>query len=153
VLTPVTNKQALLHPLQRNYRFFFIFVVSTTLLCVYVFAFSAVNIKLIMRDRHREGKSASVPKAMSVSPVSVLLMAYTFLAIFFTGGLSVLHSVFITKNQVMLAFRLDLPSSRFCSYVWSSLLSVRILVWSTWAYLSRSLLHWQAVVLHSVFIT
>ncbi|XP_039854930.1 probable protein S-acyltransferase 7 isoform X2 [Panicum virgatum] len=36
---------------KRNYRFFFMFVSSTTLLCIYVFAFCWVNIKRIM-DMH-----------------------------------------------------------------------------------------------------
>ncbi|KAE8668485.1 hypothetical protein F3Y22_tig00112305pilonHSYRG00066 [Hibiscus syriacus] len=59
-----------------NYRFFFMFVTSETLLCIYVFSMSAFYIQVLMDDNHR-----TVWEAMKESPQSVVLMAYCFVAL------------------------------------------------------------------------
>uniref|UniRef100_A0A0C9S484 S-acyltransferase n=1 Tax=Wollemia nobilis TaxID=56998 RepID=A0A0C9S484_9CONI len=78
----------------RNYRFFFMFVFSTTLLCIYVFSFCWVYIKKIMAAEH-----CSVWKAMSKTPASIVLIVYTFIAVWFVGGLTVFHLYLISTNQ------------------------------------------------------
>ncbi|KAA8542079.1 hypothetical protein F0562_023231 [Nyssa sinensis] len=78
----------------RNYRFFFMFVFSTTLLCIYVFGFCWVYIKRIMDSKH-----TSVWKAMTKTPASIVLIIYTFIAVWFVGGLSVFHLYLISTNQ------------------------------------------------------
>eukprot|EP01018_Ginkgo_biloba_P025666 Gb_16110 [translate_table: standard] len=78
---------------QRNYRFFFMFVSSSTLLCIYVFAMSALYIKFLMDD------DRTIWEAMRHSPASVILMVYTFIAVWFVGGLSLFHLYLISTNQ------------------------------------------------------
>jgi hypothetical protein len=83
--------------LQRNYRFFFMFVSSTTVLCIYVFAFCWVNLRRIM-DTHQ----CKIGRALLKSPISGLLILYTFIAVWFVGGLTSFHLYLISTNQVRL---------------------------------------------------
>lgn len=81
--------------LQRNYRFFFMFVFSTTLLCLYVFSFCWVYIKRIMVS-----EDISIWRAMIKTPASIVLIVYTFIAVWFVGGLTAFHLYLISTNQV-----------------------------------------------------
>lgn len=84
-----------LFSLQRNYRFFFTFVSSTSMLCLYVFAFSWVNLWKIMNAYH-----CNLWSAFLKSPVSGILVLYTFIAVWFVGGLTTFHLYLIFTNQV-----------------------------------------------------
>ncbi|URE08980.1 DHHC palmitoyltransferase [Musa troglodytarum] len=79
---------------RRNYHLFFMFVSSTTILCLYVFAFCWVNLKKIM-----EAYECSLWAAVLKSPVSGILIIYTFIATWFVGGLTAFHVYLICTNQ------------------------------------------------------
>nr|DAD43101.1 TPA_asm: hypothetical protein HUJ06_001331 [Nelumbo nucifera] len=76
----------------RNYRFFYMFISSSTFLCMYVFVFSWVNLL-----KQRNGRS--LWKTMSNEVLSVILIVYCFIAIWFVGGLTMFHFYLICTNQ------------------------------------------------------
>lgn len=78
----------------RNYRFFFMFVFSTTLLCIYVFGFCWVYIKRIM-----DADETTIWKALVKTPASIVLIVYTFISVWFVGGLTAFHLYLISTNQ------------------------------------------------------
>ena len=88
--------------MQRNYHLFYMFVSSTTLLCLYVFAFSWVNLVKIMGAHH-----CNLWRAIVKSPVSAILIVYTFIAAWFVGGLTAFHTYLVCTNQVSLSLSLS----------------------------------------------
>ncbi|KAH6809822.1 DHHC-type zinc finger family protein [Perilla frutescens var. frutescens] len=79
---------------KRNYRYFFMFVSSTALLCLHVLASCSINIMKIM---HKE--RCDMLKAIERSPVSGILIMYTFVICWFVGGLTTFHLYLISSNQ------------------------------------------------------
>ncbi|XP_030927118.1 probable protein S-acyltransferase 1 [Quercus lobata] len=74
----------------RNYPFFIMFILSSTLLCIYVFAFSMVDI--LQQKR-------TLWTAVSHNILSVILLLYCFIAVWFVGGLTLFHFYLICTNQ------------------------------------------------------
>ncbi|XP_010552900.1 PREDICTED: probable protein S-acyltransferase 3 [Tarenaya hassleriana] len=77
----------------RNYPFFICFVSSSTLLCIYVFVFSWFN---LLRQPGR------LWQVLAHDMISVILIVYTFVAVWFVGGLTVFHFYLISTNQTTL---------------------------------------------------
>ena len=80
--------------LQRNYRYFLLFVSSTSLLCIWVIAFCVANLVLAARDA-----GWSLTSAVSDHPAALVCAVYTFLGFWFVGGLTVFHSYLVATNQ------------------------------------------------------
>ncbi|KAM7270514.1 hypothetical protein ACFE04_029728 [Oxalis oulophora] len=102
----------------RNYPFFICFVTSSTLLCLYVFIFSWVNI--IRQD-------GTIWSTMSHDIISVLLMSYCFIAIWFVGGLTVFHFYLMCSNQTTyenFRYRYDKKANPFRRGVLSNIMDV-----------------------------
>ncbi|KAL2534914.1 putative protein S-acyltransferase 4 [Abeliophyllum distichum] len=74
----------------RNYRFFYMFISTSTILCIYVFVFSWINIL-----QHK----GSMWKALSHDILSDILIVYCFIAVWFVGGLTIFHFYLISTNQ------------------------------------------------------
>ncbi|KAM3339286.1 putative protein S-acyltransferase 1 isoform X1 [Capsicum galapagoense] len=74
----------------RNYRFFYLFISTSTILCIYVFVISLINIL------HHGG---NVWRAISQDILSDVLIVYCFIAVWFVGGLSIFHFYLISTNQ------------------------------------------------------
>ncbi|GMH28298.1 hypothetical protein Nepgr_030141 [Nepenthes gracilis] len=74
----------------RNYRFFYMFILTASILCIYVHVFSWIAVI------HRYD---SIFKAMKRDVLSVILIAYCFVAVWFIGGLTVFHFYLICTNQ------------------------------------------------------
>ncbi|XP_020254712.1 probable protein S-acyltransferase 4 isoform X2 [Asparagus officinalis] len=78
----------------RNYRFFFLFISTSTLLCLYVFTFSWLNIIKEKKNHHN-----SLLRSMTGEVISLVLIIYTFLTMWFIGGLTIFHTYLICTNQ------------------------------------------------------
>ncbi|KAD4889126.1 hypothetical protein R6Q59_033990 [Mikania micrantha] len=78
----------------RNYRFYFLFVSSATVLCVYIFAFCWVYAIMI-----KNSEDTSIWGALIKTPASIALIIYTFVCVWFVGGLTVFHLYLISTNQ------------------------------------------------------
>lgn len=74
----------------RNYRFFYMFISTSAILCIYVFVFSWINII------NEPGK---LLKKISNDILSDFLIVYCFVAVWFVGGLSIFHFYLISTNQ------------------------------------------------------
>ncbi|KAJ6363620.1 hypothetical protein OIU78_003739 [Salix suchowensis] len=75
---------------RRNYPYFIGFITSSTTLCIYVFVFSWLN---VLRQH------GTLWSAMSRDVLSVVLIAYCFIAVWFVGGLTLFHVYLISTNQ------------------------------------------------------
>ncbi|XP_061430753.1 palmitoyltransferase ZDHHC9-like [Lethenteron reissneri] len=77
---------------KRNYRFFYMFVLSLSLLTVYIFAFIIVHIALLSQ---RDG----FLNALKDSPASVLEAVVCFFSVWSIIGLSGFHTYLVASNQ------------------------------------------------------
>lgn len=80
---------------RRNYASFFAFVSSCTVLCVWVIVVCLLQLNDSAVDQH----GGDWGGAIKAYPGSLAVAIYSSLAIWFVGGLTVFHSVLITKNM------------------------------------------------------
>ncbi|XP_019187729.1 PREDICTED: probable protein S-acyltransferase 4 isoform X2 [Ipomoea nil] len=74
----------------RNYRFFYLFISTSTILCLYVFVISWINIL-----QHNDGPWGGIQQDV----LSDVLIVYCFIAVWFVGGLTAFHFYLICTNQ------------------------------------------------------
>ncbi|PWZ31230.1 hypothetical protein Zm00014a_004397 [Zea mays] len=79
----------------RNYRFFFLFIATSTFLCIFVFIFSWLSVYSQMEEN-----GGSIWKALRKEAYSFALIIYTSIVVWFVGGLTVFHLYLIGTNQV-----------------------------------------------------
>lgn len=77
---------------KRNYRFFVLFIWTTTILSVYVTAFSIINIVLESVKKDEDGYSVGFSGGIKRAPVSFSLMLFAFLVFIFLIGLAIYHT-------------------------------------------------------------
>lgn len=78
----------------RNYRYFFLFIATSTFLCIFILIFSWLDVYGEMED-----KGSSFWKALRKEVYSFVLIIYTSIVVWFVGGLTVLHLYLISTNQ------------------------------------------------------
>ncbi|KAL5055333.1 hypothetical protein RYX36_036015, partial [Vicia faba] len=78
----------------RNYRFYYVFVLSTMLLFLYIHGFCWFYIKRIQGS-----EEISIWKAMIKTPASIALIVYSFISVLLVGRLVVIHTYLICKNR------------------------------------------------------
>ena len=81
--------------LQRNYRYFLLFVFSGTALCLLVCATSLSRLVEISGDNDDEFDTA-----LRREPIAIVLIIYTFGAVWFVGGLSIFHTYLVCLYKV-----------------------------------------------------
>ncbi|CDH50950.1 probable palmitoyltransferase zdhhc14-like [Lichtheimia corymbifera JMRC:FSU:9682] len=80
---------------KRNYRPFFVFITTATLLCLFVIAFSAVHLILIYRDSQDDTSFSAV---FNAAPVSFVLAIVCFVLLLMVGGLTLYHCSLILRG-------------------------------------------------------
>ncbi|KAF8706456.1 hypothetical protein HU200_030729 [Digitaria exilis] len=78
----------------RNYRYFFLFVATSTFLCIFVFVFAWLSVYSQMVDN-----GDSIWLALRKEAYSFALIIYTSIVVWFVGGLTVFHLYLIGTNQ------------------------------------------------------
>ncbi|XP_074564499.1 putative protein S-acyltransferase 4 isoform X3 [Curcuma longa] len=78
----------------RNYRFFSLFISTSAFLCIFIFIFSWLNI--IDQKKHYGN---SMWNSMKHEVVSLVLIVFIFIMVWFVGGLTVLHCYLVSTNQ------------------------------------------------------
>ncbi|KAJ2829575.1 Eukaryotic peptide chain release factor GTP-binding subunit [Coemansia erecta] len=81
---------------RRNYRYFYSFLLSTTLLALFTISFSLVRLILPL---HRPGGPASFAESIRRHPVVLALLLYVAINTMMVGSLFLYHTVLISRNM------------------------------------------------------
>ncbi|KAJ2391862.1 Palmitoyltransferase zdhhc14 [Coemansia sp. RSA 2611] len=84
---------------RRNYRYFYSFLLSITLLALYIMAFSLVRLILPLHRRDDWQYGESFGASIRHHPVVLALFLYVLLNITMVGGLFVYHTLLISRNM------------------------------------------------------
>ncbi|CAG5027195.1 unnamed protein product [Parnassius apollo] len=85
---------------KRNYRYFYLFVVSLSFLAVFVFACAVTHLALLARGEGGEaGGGRGLAAALRASPASALVAAVCFLSVWSVLGLAGFHTYLASTDQ------------------------------------------------------
>ena len=79
----------------RNYRPFFVFITSATLLCLFVIVFSIVHLLLEWKEQELE---ATFNTVFNSAPVSFVLAIVCLILLLMVGGLTLYHCSLILRG-------------------------------------------------------
>ncbi|CAK1604647.1 unnamed protein product [Parnassius mnemosyne] len=82
---------------KRNYRYFYLFVVSLSFLAVFVFACAVTHLALLARGEG--GEARGLAAALRASPASALVAAVCFLSVWSVLGLAGFHTYLASTDQ------------------------------------------------------
>ncbi|KAJ1971856.1 Eukaryotic peptide chain release factor GTP-binding subunit [Dimargaris xerosporica] len=85
---------------RRNYRYFFLFVASATGLCAYVFSCSLWHLlkPLVQDQRSDTGAYVTFGQSITRTPLSLVLVIYSFIFFWSLGSLTAYHGYLISRN-------------------------------------------------------
>jgi len=85
----------------RNYRFFLLFVFTTTLLCLFVLAICLYQLFFLEAQLSEEsdGSGSVWLEVIKQSIAALIIMVYCFVLFWFVGGLSLFHTYLVSTNQ------------------------------------------------------
>ncbi|KAJ1974421.1 Eukaryotic peptide chain release factor GTP-binding subunit, partial [Dimargaris verticillata] len=85
---------------RRNYRYFFLFVASATGLCAYVFSCSLWHLlkPLVQDQRNDAGGYMTFGQNITRTPLSLVLVIYSFIFFWSLGSLTAYHGYLISRN-------------------------------------------------------
>jgi len=83
---------------KRNYRFFLLFLLLTTLLCIYTFCCCLGNLYLLSFESDEKTNSKIFDVIMK-SPMSAILLIYVFVLVWSVGGLGCFHTYLMCTGQ------------------------------------------------------
>jgi len=83
---------------KRNYRFFLLFLLMTTLLCLYSFLSCVGALYLLSLESNTKSESVIFDVVMQ-SPVSAILILYSFILVWSVGGLGCFHTYLVCTGQ------------------------------------------------------
>lgn len=90
---------------RRNYKWFVLFIYSSTILCLYVFATSIVQLLYAnVRIKPADEQGTNVMEDFKFQPMSFILIVYTFLIAWSIGSLAVFHCILMCQGKTTREF-------------------------------------------------
>jgi len=83
---------------KRNYRYFYLFLVSLAFHCVFIFSCAITHLVLLGKDPATVAKSAAFVEAIKSSPSSVIVIIICFFSVWSIIGLAGFHTYLVTTN-------------------------------------------------------
>jgi len=109
---------------KRNYRFFLLFLLLTTLLCIYTFCCCLGNLYLLSFESDEKTNSKIFDVIMK-SPMSAILLIYVFVLVWSVGGLGCFHTYLMCTGQcvrnlvsLLIGLTQEEPVTQCCSRTW-----------------------------------